>query len=188
MQNYTLDEKYNLIQQELCKTKSTNPIEILKTIMHKEFINIHGPEHHFLDGASLMTAMKNAGLQFDFEKSLQMLLERTQKMPGAMCGFWGVCGAVSSVGAVLSIIDSTGPLSTEKHYASHMAYTSKVLDKMSQIGGPRCCKRHAFLALEEAIEYCNQHYNIKLETTKTICEFSPNNMQCLKEKCPFYSK
>ena len=44
---YTLDDKYKLIKEEVLKSKSKNPIEIAKSIMHKDFVNIHGPEHHF---------------------------------------------------------------------------------------------------------------------------------------------
>lgn len=42
--------------------------------------------------------------------SLSKILKEGLKMLGAMCGLWGVCGAVTSIGAALSIIDGTGPL------------------------------------------------------------------------------
>ena len=35
------------------------------------------------------------------------------RMPGAMCGLWGICGAITSIGAALAIIDGTGPLSAD---------------------------------------------------------------------------
>ncbi len=38
-----------------------NPITIALQLMKKDFINIHGPEHHFLDGAAFLTAFRNAG-------------------------------------------------------------------------------------------------------------------------------
>ena len=67
---YSLDEKYNLIKNEVLKNSSKNPIEIVKEIMNKEFINIHGPEHHFLDGCSLLVAYKNAGGVIDIKKAI----------------------------------------------------------------------------------------------------------------------
>ena len=66
-------------------------------------------------------------------------------MPGATCGMWGVCGAVSSMGAALSIIDGTGPLSSDDSWGKHMEFTSKALGSLAKVGGPRCCKRDAFL-------------------------------------------
>ena len=47
-------------------------------------------------------------------------------MPGAMCGFWGVCGAITSVGAALAIIDGTGPLS-DCEFVKEFALNRKVL-------------------------------------------------------------
>lgn len=56
---YTLQEKYDLIKQHLLNTQSKNPIKIAKELMNKDFINMHGPEHHFLDGAAFLTAYQN---------------------------------------------------------------------------------------------------------------------------------
>ena len=135
---YTLNEKYDLITKEVVKSESTNPIKIVKDVMHKDFVNIHGPEHHFLDGAAFLVAYRNAGGQLDLDEALQQLRERTIKMPGAMCGLWGVCGSTTSIGAALSIIHKTGPLSSDNFYKQHMKFTSSCLDKMGEIGGPRC--------------------------------------------------
>ena len=120
---YTLSEKYDLIISEVVKAKSINPIKIVKDIMHKDFVNIHGPEHHFLDGAAFLVAYNNAGGQIDTHKALAELYERSIKMPGAMCGLWGVCGSTTSIGAALSIIHGTGPLSDDDFYNQHMKYT-----------------------------------------------------------------
>ena len=40
---------------------SANPIEIFSNIARKDYIRIHGPEHHILDGAAILTAYYNAG-------------------------------------------------------------------------------------------------------------------------------
>ena len=188
MIKYSMDEKYKLIKEELLKAKGKNPIKIVKSIMNHDFINMHGPEHHFLDGGSFMVALHNAGLEFDLESALDTLAKRSIAMPGAMCGYWGVCGSVSSLGAVLSIIHNVGPLSDSKYYSDDMRYTSSVITKMSEIGGPRCCKRNAFLSISTAIEFVKNEYGIELESEPIECDYSSFNQQCLKEKCPFYKK
>ena len=100
---------------DMClKEKSTNSIDIFYNIAQMDFVRIHGPEHHILDGAALLTAFYNAGGKIDLQNSLNELMERGLQMPGAICGMWGVCGAVSSIGAALSIIDGTGPLSLDE--------------------------------------------------------------------------
>ena len=184
---YTMSEKYDLIVNEVAKSKSTNPIKIVKEVMHKDFVNIHGPEHHFLDGAAFLVAYNNAGGQLDLASALAQLRERTIKMPGAMCGLWGVCGSTTSIGAALSIIHSTGPLSGDNFYKQHMKYTSSCIDKMSEIGGPRCCKRNAFLSIGTAIKFVEENYGIKMDSDTVTCEFTNWNKQCIRQKCPFYT-
>ena len=58
--NISMEEKYSLIKKNLLDEKGTNPIKIIKHLMHKEFVNIHGPEHHFLDGAAFLVAYKKS--------------------------------------------------------------------------------------------------------------------------------
>ena len=58
----SLEEKADLILSDIKKEKGTNPVQIFKRIAEKEYISIHGPEHHILDGASLLMALKNAGV------------------------------------------------------------------------------------------------------------------------------
>lgn len=185
--SYTLEQKYKLIEEAIKKETSMNPIEIAKKIMHKDFVNIHGPEHHFLDGASFLMAYKNAGGNIDLDESLIELSKRTMNMPGAMCGFWGICGSTASVGAALAIIHKTGPLSDNEFYSDNMEYTSSVIKRMSKIGGPRCCKRNAFLSLMAAVEFVNKKYGVNMEIDDIKCEFSDFNQQCIKERCPFHS-
>ncbi|MDD6800742.1 MAG: DUF5714 domain-containing protein, partial [Firmicutes bacterium] len=40
---------------------SKNPVEILNKMMSLPFCHMHGPEHHIMVGAALLTAYKNAG-------------------------------------------------------------------------------------------------------------------------------
>ena len=184
----SLEEKYLRIKDCIKDIKSKNPIEIAKSIMHLDFINIHGPEHHFLDGAAFMTALRNARLDFDYDKSINILAERTYKMPGAMCGYWGICGSVASIGAVFAIIDETGPLSNDEHYKEHMEFTSSIIKRMSEIGGPRCCKRNALLSIIAGTKYAKEHYKVELELDENVkCEFSSWNKQCIGNRCPFSS-
>lgn len=185
---YSLQEKYQLINKYLLNSDNKNPIELIKQVMKQDYINIHGPEHHYLDGACFLTAYKNASGNINLEETLNILSKRSIQMPGAMCGYWGVCGSVTSIGAALSIINNTTPLSSSNYYKDNMEYTSKVINKMSEIGGPRCCKRNAFLSLLYASEFVLNKYNIKLDLdiNNIKCAFNNFNKQCIKERCLFY--
>ncbi|WP_296878871.1 DUF5714 domain-containing protein [Thomasclavelia sp.] len=179
-------DKFDLIKEECLKTTSDNVIEIIITIMQKDYINIHGPEHHVLDGSCFLVAMHNAGYEFDLAAALDEMIERGKKMPGAICGMWGVCGSSASIGAALAIMNQTSPLSNNQFYQDNLEYTSRALKKIGEVGGPRCCKRNAFLSLLIAIDFVNERYHLNLPKNNVSCIFSNRNKQCIKERCPFY--
>ena len=183
---YTLQEKFSLIKRDIVKFTSKNPVAIVQEMMCKDYISLHGPEHHFLDGAAFATAMKNAGANFSLDECLKELENRAAKMPGAMCAHWGVCGSTASVAAALSIIHKTSPLSTDEYYKHNMEFTSAVLSQMSKLGGARCCKRNAFLSLSYGIQFVKEKYGIEMESKGILCPFSSRNAQCLGNRCPFY--
>lgn len=147
---------------------------------------MHGPEHHILDGASILMAYKNAGGDIDIDTAFDKLMAEGIRVPGAMCGLWGICGAVTSIGAALSIIDGMGPLSVDGTWGEHMKYTANAVSELGKVNGPRCCKRDARLAFENAVIYINNHYQVELEQDDSRCDFSELNSQCIKERCPYY--
>ena len=98
----------------LClEEKSKNPIEIMEKMMSMPFCHMHGPEHHVMVGAALLTAYKNAGGELDHEKALLEMYSRGKAVPGGVCGFWGACGAGISSGIYMSIATKSTPLTEE---------------------------------------------------------------------------
>ena len=182
----TIQEKAELIIKDIKQEEGTNPIRIFKNVAKKEYVSIHGPEHHILDGASLLVAYKNAGGNIDIDDALEKLMAEGLRMPGAMCGLWGICGAITSIGAALSIIDGTGPLSTDGTWGNHMQFTSKAIGELGNVNGPRCCKRDAMIAFKNGVEYVNNHCGVTLEYEHIRCDYSDKNAQCIKERCPYY--
>lgn len=180
-------EKTVLIQKKCLALTSTDLRELFQSLTDEPYVSIHGPEHHIIDGACVLTAYRNAGGTIDLPAALAVLAERGLQMPGAMCGNWGVCGAVTSVGAALSIIDGTGPLSTED-WGKHMALTSGIVGEMAAIGGPRCCKRDGMLALKNAAEYLSKRCGLDVQFTPSPCVHSSQNAQCIHSRCPFYKR
>ena len=154
----TIKEKAELIVKDIKKEQGTNPVVIFKQIAKKEYVSIHGPEHHILDGASLLVAYKNAGGEIDLEQALDRLMAEGVRMPGAMCGLWG----------------------------NHMQFTSKAIGELGTINGPRCCKRDAMIAFKNGIDYVNAHYGVTLQYEQMQCGFTDFNEQCIKERCPFH--
>ena len=54
----TVKEKAELIVKDIKKERGTNPVVIFKQIAEKEYVSIHGPEHHILDDASSLTTFR----------------------------------------------------------------------------------------------------------------------------------
>lgn len=182
----TIREKAEYIIRDIKREQGTNPVTIFRNIAAKDYVSMHGPEHHILDGASLLVAYKNAGGNIDIDVALDKLMSEGLRMPGAMCGLWGICGAITSIGAALAIIDGTGPLSADGTWGDHMQYTSAAIGELGTINGPRCCKRDAMIAFKNGIEYVNSHYGMALQYEHRQCEYSDMNAQCIGERCPFF--
>lgn len=181
-----MEERAIKIIEACLKVTSKNPIEIFRKITQMDFVRMHGPEHHILDGGALLTAFYNAGGKIDLEKSLNELMNRGVKMPAGMCGMWGVCGAVTSIGAALSIIAKANPDRLADPWGTNMEFTSSAVASVGEIGGPRCCKRNGYLTFIEAIKFVNKYYDVTLDENEEIkCIHSHINMQCIKERCPF---
>ncbi len=171
---------------DICLHESSkDPVVILEKMMSEDFCHMHGPEHHVMVGAALLTAYKNAGGDIDLEKSLSEMYRRGKTVPGGACGFWGACGAGISAGMYMSIITEATPLSGEAWGMSNQM-TSRALGRIGSAGGPRCCKRDSYLAVEEAVHFTGEKLGILMELHDIICTRSDQNNQCIRSRCPFH--
>lgn len=171
----------------LC-SKSTfkNPVEILMEAMDDKSIYPNGPEHHTLVGAALITAYANAGGDIDREKALAELKRRSLCVPGGACGFWGVCGAATSTGQAMSIINGSTPMAREP-WGQCQRLTSEVLGRLADLGGPRCCKRTSFTAVSMAVPYINELMGVEMDHPEGItCHYYTSNGECLHCDCPYF--
>ena len=166
---------------------SKDPVKILNKMMNLPFCHMHGPEHHIMVGAALLTAYKNAGGKIDLPKALNEMKNRGQSVPGGACGFWGACGAGISAGMFVSIISGSTPLSSEPWGLSNRM-TAKSLDAIGTVGGPRCCKRDSYLSVLAAVDFVKEHFGVEMEKPEIVCTFSAKNNQCLGRRCPFSKK
>lgn len=153
-------------------------------MMNASFCHMHGPEHHVMVGAALLTAYKNAGGNIELKDALIEMMHRGKAVPGGACGFWGACGAGISAGMFVSIISGSTPLSTESWGLANKM-TSKALDAIGSIGGPRCCKRDSYLSILAAIEYVKEHFGIEMGSSDIQCSHYKQNNQCIGSRCPF---
>jgi hypothetical protein len=163
---------------------SRDPIAIVRKLMDLPFCHMHGPEHHVLVGAALLTAYKNAGGALELAPALREMTERGQGVPGGACGYWGACGAGISAGIFLSLVSRSTPL-TERPFALSNLMTAKALSAIGAVGGPRCCKRDSFLAILAAADFVKEQLGVELEKPEVVCTYAARNRQCIGRRCPF---
>ena len=161
-----------------------DPVAILEKMMAMPFCHMHGPEHHVMVGAALLTAYKNAGGDIDLAPALAEMMNRGKSVPGGACGFWGACGAGVSTGMFVAIISRSTPLSQEPFALSHNM-TAKALSAIGAVGGPRCCKRDSYLSLLAAVDFVKAHFGVEMEKPEVVCTRAAQNNQCIGKRCPF---
>ncbi len=170
------------------KSDSKNPIDLALSIMKDNSIRMHDLKHHTLVASSLLTAYKNSGGDIDLDTALREADKRGSWFPGGLCGLAGTCGAAASTGIFYSIVTKTSPHS-EESWSDTNRIVGDTLLKISQINGPRCCKRNTFIAIMNAVDYAEEKLGISMEVPDKIeCFFSNRNEECIREKCPFFKE
>ena len=190
--HYVCDNCHSLsandwIEKNCVLSDETDPIRLANQLMSNPLLKMHGPEHHFLLPAVLLTVYYNAKKQENHKKeALKKARQRAEKVLGGFCGFWGACGAAIGNGIFYSVITGSTPLSTSDWQFSNLL-TAHTLKSIAEHGGPRCCKRDVYLSLMKAVEYINDKFELNLPVHEKItCEYSHLNKECLTKGCPFY--
>ena len=172
----------------LCMAEtSKDPIAILEKMMSQSFCHMHGPEHHVLVGAALLTAYNNTvadTMKVDLQSGLLEVISRGRQVPGGACGYMGACGAAISTGIFMSVVTRNTPLSTETWQLCNLM-TAKALEQVALNGGPRCCKRDSYLSILTAVDFVKEHLGVEMENPEVKCSRSRINNQCIGKKCPF---
>ena len=177
-----------IIEDYCLRTRLDDPMEIALEIMKKPNINMHGPEHHFLIPAVLLTSYYSKIAKTNKLKAkLKLAKIRAKDIKGGFCGFYGNCGAAVGTGIFMSIIREASPLTGESWQDSNMM-TANSLSEIAKLGGPRCCKRSLFTSIREAAKYVDQRFDIKMYDYKNYipkCTFKSKNKECIGSKCPY---
>src|ERR1051325_7991442 len=137
-----------LIEKVCINSTSTKPVELAVSLMNAPSVSMHGPEHHFLVPAVLLTSYYNqAGSAHEKERKIKVARGRAENVLGGFCGFYGACGAGIGTGIFISLITDSTPLSTQSWRMANQM-TAESLRCIGALGGPRCCKRDTFMTIK----------------------------------------
>ena len=174
-----------VIENICLNSTDTDMIALLKRIRRHHSVPMHGPEHHALVPAIIVTAYRNAGGEVS-EERVKAAIHRGATISGGSCAFLGICGAATGVGTGFSIILGSNPLKGRERQLVQKA-TAQVLDLISGIAAPRCCQRDCWIALQSAAELSRQILPMSLEASgKFECRQLSENKECVGSACPLW--
>ena len=178
-----------LIEKFCIISESNDPIRMAIALMKNARVAMHGPEHHFLVPAVLLSAHYNAsGRPNEKASKIREAKLRSGDILGGFCGFHGNCGAAVGTGIFVSLVTGATPLSKYEWKLANLM-TAQSLKAIALRGGPRCCKRDSFIAISEAVKFVRKNLKSDMKAPRGIrCEFSALNRECLGRKCPFHQQ
>ena len=164
--------------------ESTDAVRIADRLMELEEVRMHGPEHHYLTAAAILTAYCN----FHHMEKKSILVKayvRTNIIPAGVCAMYGCCGALMGAGAAAGILLFAHPFSAGDLRTVNQI-TAGIQSRLAEYGGPRCCKRAVRISVYEAVQGMNRYMGCRLPAAMLDCTFYPGNKGCMGKKCEFF--
>lgn len=163
----------------------TDMIVLLQKIRESEKFPLHGPEHHALIPAVILSCYRNLGGKVTDAQILQGI-ERGRLIPGGACGFMGSCGAATGAGIAFSILLAASPLTPDPR-AKIQFLVAEILRDISEFKASRCCQREAYTALSKVVELAKDLLPIRLQAqVRPVCRQYKYNRECIHGECPFF--
>ena len=174
------------IIKEVCLGSSEmDMIALMEKIRNHPAFPLHGPEHHSMVPAIILTAYRNTAGKIDNEQIL-LGMERGGAIAGGGCAFFGVCGAAVGVGIAFSVILRSDPYRARERQTVQQA-TAEVLQAIARYKAPRCCQRDCWVALKEVARLSEAYVGVPLKADLQLaCLQSDRNRECIRTTCPLY--
>ena len=179
------EDALSAIEYICLNSTETDLVALLRRIRRHPAMPIHGPEHHALVPAIIVTAYRNTGADIPDER-IRTAIRRGSTIAGGSCAFLGVCGAAAGVGTGFSIILKSTPLKGRERQLVQKA-TAEALDRISGLNAPRCCQRDCWIALQVAADLSAQMLPVTLEAAEEFeCQQVGKNADCIGTACPLW--
>ncbi|WP_448383688.1 DUF5714 domain-containing protein [Desulfosoma sp.] len=172
------------VMEHLClSSRETDLIVLMDKIRRHPAMPVHGPEHHALVPAVIVSAYRNAGGRIG-DDLIRAALRRGSRIPGGSCGFMGCCGAAVGVGVAFSILLEANPVKGRERRLAQQA-TQAALADIAALDAARCCQRDAWLALKKAAELSERLLDQRLHARYPLkCRQQAKNRECEGARCP----
>lgn len=172
-----------VVEHICCTTSETDMIALMQRIRSHPAVPVHGPEHHALAPGIILATYRNLGGRLT-DDQIRSGITRGSKIPGGSCGFLGVCGAASGVGAAVAVILESNPVRGSQRRLAQSA-TQRALSVIASLDAARCCQRDLWLALRAAEALSAEALPISLRAqTPLQCRQASENVECIGAACP----
>ena len=171
----------------LLQSGEKDPLKLFEMVIALPQVHMHGPEHHAIVPCVLLTAWHNCGGDGDLKQMLSAALSRGRQVPGGTCGFWGVCGAAAGAGIYMSVLTGSTPLNKEA-WPVPQRLAARCIERLAEVGGPRCCKRTGRLCIQEAAVFTAEHFGLEMPLSDVRCGYVSQNRECIGRECPFFPR
>lgn len=189
MRMFSAHAAHEEIRRRCLEYCGANALELACELMEAGVVRFHGPEHHYLTSACLCAAWCNV-IGESKADHLEKLMARCEKIPPAVCGYYGVCGDSMAAGACASEMLGASYLSDESwQRLSELTSRTQAGIAASCKRGPRCCKRTTFAALIEASAWLHDELGVDVAVHRGFeCGFFSGNRQCIGADCGFFPR
>jgi len=176
-----------LIGRTALATREADPVAIADLIMKHPLFRAHGPAHHLLVAPVILAALRNQGYPVK-ESGIHTALHRTKDIPVAVCGTRGDCGAAAGLGCAVSMLTGA-TFRSDGERSQALRATARALDRVAELGGPRCCRQSVYGTLEAAVPFLKSELGLTLAIPSPIrCPFSHTTEECKQERCVYFSE
>ncbi len=172
------------VMEHLCiEATETDMLEILARLRKHPSIPVHGPEHHALMPAVIVTAYRNSGGLIE-DDLIATAIRRGNQIIGGSCAFTGICGSATGVGIAFSLLLQANPVKAEQRQIVQQI-THRVLADIADLKAARCCQRDCWLGLKKAAALSKEYLPITLQADAIIgCYQRHQNQECIGLECP----
>ncbi len=186
-------EARNMIEQIVCTSRGNDPLAMAELMISHAGLPMLGCEHAFIAAGALITALKNSpyGVGYISNAAVREVFDRTTKQAvGGYCGLTGVCGIAPALGACFSVFLGAR-CGSDREQKIVMDGVIRVMQALSALTGPSCCKAYVRAGLREAVAFFGERFGILLpvKDCAIVCYHSEKHSHgCREEKCPYFQK
>ena len=146
-------EARGIIEQIAFTSRENDPLAMAELMISHAGLPMLGCEHAFIAAGALIGALKNSpyGKGNITNTAVREIFDRTAKQAvGGYCGLTGVCGIAPALGACFSVFLGAR-CGSDREQKIVMDAVIRVMQALSALTGPSCCKAYVRAGLREAV-------------------------------------